>query len=283
MEQDRCSTGGPHVRATRTALPKRSRVSRIVGLACLATLVLPALASSSPAVLRPTITPAHGKRPTITPAHGKPFQATLGDWEGTVGGFPVSFQVKLASTPATGASHYSLNPLVALIPAGCPKVSYRYTEAIINSRNGTAIGAHGQLGLTKFGFTGSLTGARSATLSIPPGSHCGQLTWTLHPAKRAAVQSGIWRISLANGESSRFSVIGNGRLATGVQLPQALTRCNGASGGIDLFIGPSGRAMTDQPRVRASIRFGLTKATGQINAGGKGCASGPLSFTARRL
>jgi hypothetical protein len=275
MEQDRRSTGGPHVGPTGTGLPKRSRVSWIVGLACLATLALAALASSSPAA----------SPPTITPAHGKPFHPVLGDWEGTVGGFPVSFEVKLTSRkprPAT-RSHYSLNGVVALIPASCPKVSYRYTEALINARNGIAIGARGQLGLTKLGFTGSFTGPQSATLSTPPGGQCSQLTWTLHPAQRVAVESGTWRISLANGESSRFSVIGNGRLATGVELPQALARCNGATGAVDLFIGPSGRAVTDQPHVRASIRFGLTKATGQINAGGKGCPSGPLSFTARRL
>jgi hypothetical protein len=273
MQQDRRSTHGGHVGPIGTALPKRSRVSWIVGLACLTALALTALAWSAPAA----------SPPTITPAHGKPFHPTLGDWEGTAGGFPVSFQVKLTSTPATATSHYSVNPVVALIPAGCPRVSYRYTGALINSKHGTAIGPHGQLGLTKLGFSASFTGPRSATVSSPPGGHCGRLTWTLHPAKRAAVQSGTWRISLANGESSRFSVIGNGRLATGVQLPQALTRCNGATGGVDLFIGPSGRAATDQPHVRASIRFARTTASGQINAGGKGCASGPLSFTARRL
>ncbi|MGH2866512.1 MAG: hypothetical protein ACRDNK_02945 [Solirubrobacteraceae bacterium] len=256
---------------------RRSRVSWIVGLACLAALALPTLAWTAPG----------GSPPTITPAHGKSFHPALGDWEGTVGGFPVSFQVKLTGVKlasATAAAHYSLNAIVALLPAGCPKVSYRYTEAVINSTSGTAVGAHGQFGLTKFGFTGSFTGPRSATLSSPPGAHhCSPLSWTLHPVKRAPVRSGTWRISFANNESSRFGVIGNGRLAAGIKLPQALTRCNGASGAIDLFIGASGRAMTDQPRVRASIRFGLTRATGQINAGGKGCPSGPLSFTARRL
>lgn len=273
MERNRRSTDGPHVGPTGTALPKRGRMSWIVALVGLATLALLALASSSPAA----------SPPGITPAHGKPFHPTLGDWEGTAGGFPVSFRVKLKrGKPAKGASHYSLSPVVALLPAGCPKVSYRYSEAVMNSKRGIAIGAHGRLGLTPLGFSGSLTGPHSATLSTPSGGNCGRLTWTLHPAKRVAVEGGSWQISLANGESSRFSVIGSGRLAVGVQLPQALTRCNGASGGIDLFIGPSGRAATNQPHVRASIQFGLTTATGQINAGGKGCASGPLSFTARR-
>lgn len=251
----------PHGGAARWAL----------GLASALALIVPGLAASAPA-MRP---------PTITPPHGQPFRPALGDWEGTAGGFPVSFQLQLSGS---AAAPYSLAGIVALVPAGCPKVAYHYSEAVIDSKTGVAVGVAGGLGLTQFGFTGRFAGARSATMSTPFGNHhCGQLTWKLHPAHRATVQDGPWRVAFADGESSRFSVIGRGRLAAGLVLPKALRRCNGATGAIDLFIAASGRAGTDQPHVRASIRFTASKAAGQINAGGAGCASGPIAFTARRL
>ena len=274
MVHDRLKTGGCGHRGALRPWPRAAgrRARRAVGLGCAVALVGPALAISAPAA----------SAPTIAPAHGQPFRPTLGDWEGTVNGFPVSFELGLTGSATT--PHYAVNAIVALIPSGCPAVAYDYSEAVIDSQNGSPVGTKGQLSLTKFGYTGGFTGARTATLSTHYGAHrCGQLNWTLHPAHRTAVQSGTWRLTFANGESSRFSVIGTGRLATGISLPRALATCNGTRGTIDLFITAAGRAATARPTVRASFKFTHTKATGHIDAGGKGCSARSLAFTAKRL
>lgn len=251
---------------------RRKRTYWTTGVACVAIAAVPALAASAPSATAPD----------ITPVHGTPFRPALGDWEGNVGGFPASFQLQLIST-STGPQ-YSLRTVVTLIPVGCPKVSADYSGSIIDSTHGSVLGAHGRFRLGKFGYGGSFGGARSATLSTRYGKPaCGRLDWTLHPARRRPVQSGRWRIFFADGASSRFSVLGQGRLASGIHLPHALATCNGTTGTINLFIGASGRAAASLPHVRASVRFGYTKASGRLNAPGHGCPSGPISFTARRL
>jgi hypothetical protein len=253
-------------------LRRSKRACWTLGVTCLATIAVPALAASAPSATAPK----------VTPVHGKPFRPALGDWEGNVGGFPASFQLQLI--PTSTGPQYSLRTVVALIPVGCPRVSSDYSGSVIDSKRGAVLGAHGRFRLSKFGYAGSFTGARSATLSTRYGTPaCGHLGWTLHPARRRPVKSGTWRILFADGASSRFSVIGSGRLASGIHLPPALTTCNGATGTIGLFISASGRAATSQPEVRASARFGYTKASGRLDASGRGCTSGPVSFTARRL
>jgi hypothetical protein len=248
--------------------PRRARVSTIACLASLGALALVA----SPAL--------SAQAPTINPGQGKPFVPTLGDWEGTANGFPASFS--LVHTNRGGVRGYGINDVVALRPNGCPTASYRYSEAVIQSKLGAPLGSGGSLGLSRFGFGGNFVGARSATMSgrYRSGSCSGKLSWNMHPAKRTLVQAGAWRVRFADGESGSFNVLASGRLASSIEVPSALTSCDGVTGAVDLFIGTSGLAKVSQPNVHASIQFGRRSATGVFNAGGQGCADGPFHFTA---
>jgi hypothetical protein len=150
---------------------------------------------------------------------------------------------------------------------------------VLSSRLVNPLGRSGSLGLSRFGFGGDLLGARSATLSrgYRIGSCSGTLTWHMRPGVRRPIQGGLWRLRYADGGSSGFRVQAGGRLATKIDIPAALTSCNGVSGQVDLFIGPGGQASLSQRRLKVSIHFSRRAGTGQID-GGSGCSNGPLRF-----
>lgn len=246
-----------------------------------------ALALALAVALALAATPAlSSPRPSVVPRHGRPFVPVLGDWEGTVGGFPASFG--LAFDPklsAHGGRQYGFSSVVALRPNACPASSHRYSEDVITGGRLIGLGSFGTFALSGVGFAGSLTAAGSATLETEyhagsgTGSCRGMLSWRMHPANRRVVPDGRWKLSFRDGELESFQVQAGGRLATSLRLPSELTRCSGATGSVDLFIGPDGLARITQPGVQMSIRFSGSSATGKIN--GRGCARQPFHFSAR--
>jgi hypothetical protein len=222
-------------------------------------------------------------RPAVSNAKGKLFLPALGDWEGSVNGFPASFRLRYAHT-ASGALRYGLDKLAVLRPASCAVSPSRYQEDLIDSVNPNPLGRSGSLGLGRFGFGGQLNGARSATLTkrYRVDSCMGTLSWHMHPAKRVAVQDGRWRIRYRNGASGTFRVEAGGRVAAGIDIPSAVTDCNRLGGQFDLFIGPNGQAGLSQPNLRASIRFTKRRGSGTVDGGGRSCDKGPLRFNVSR-
>ena len=223
--------------------------------------------------------------PLIRPRTGHAFRPKLGDWEGTVDGFPASFQLSYdRSLPQhAGVPQYGLSHIVMLRPAGCPPNADHYAETIIDGQTPGEIGGFGTLALTRFGIDGSFTGARTATFSTgyATSSSCtGHLIWHMRPAVRHTVDDGAWSARFRDGETERFAVMAGGRLATGFTLPRLMTACNGLSGGLDVFIGASGTARYAGTTLLATIRFGARSASGTLNAAGHGCPGGPVRFTA---
>lgn len=222
---------------------------------------------------------ASGSAPAqLTPAHGGPFAPVRGDWEGSADGFPVSFQV---GTTGDASPRVTFDRLVALVPASCPVSASTYSEQIMDSTRPALVPANGTFKV--FAFSGAFTGPRTVKLSerYRSGRCTGTLRWTLHPARRTTVTDGTWRLRFAGGETATAHVAAGGRVLTGLRLPRALKACNGTSGNVDLFIGPSGRARLSSSAVRVAMRLARRSATGTVNAGGAGCRSGPISFTAR--
>jgi hypothetical protein len=250
------------------------------GWAVVALAGLSALAfSAAPALSAPTR--AGSSPPSITPGTGRPFVPATGDWEGTVSGFPASFDVRYdARNPR--APGYAFDKVLALVPAGCPVNPARYAEDVISAARPSPIQASGSFGLARLGFDGRLQGPASAVLSTRyrSGSCSGRLTWHMRPARRASVPDGRWRATFGDGERAVFGVRSGGRLATAIALPAALARCGGPAGGVDLFIGPSGQATLNRPDLRISIQFSGPRAYGRID-GGRRCPGGSLRVAAQ--
>jgi hypothetical protein len=221
----------------------------------------------------------HGgsSRPAITPRGGQPFRPTLGDWEGTVDGFPASFGLRYAAD-SSGRPRYGFNNVVALRPSGCPANASPYVEDVIASPRLIATARFGALGLAQAGFGGNLLGASSATLSrhYQTPTCSGTLSWHMHPAQRRPVHDGLWKASWSSGGSATFHVIAGGRLATGITVPGRVTACDGVTGQVDLFLAASGRAGLSEHGLNASLSFTGSAGSGQIDAGGRGCAGGPV-------
>ena len=223
---------------------------------------------------------ARSVAPAIRPPHGLPFHPTLGDWEGSIGGYSASFELAIAR----GRRHtgYGIRNLVVTEPQTCPARGSRYREALLTPGTPLRLAAFGSLGLARFGFGGGLSGSGSATLTraYRIGPCHGTLRWRMRPATRREVQDGPWRARFPGGATASFRVRGGGRLAIGITLPAALRACNGIVGGIDLFIGADGTASLSSADLRATMRFAGARATGTLNAPGRGCRHGPLRFTA---
>jgi hypothetical protein len=217
-----------------------------------------------------------GSRASITLRSGRSFRPTLGDWEGTVNGLPASFALSYGNTDRS--QPYGIADLVAVRPAACPARTGHNVEDVIAASVAAPLGAYGALGLGSFGLGGSLSGARSATLTR--AAVCGRtLSWNMHPASRRAVTDGVWTARYSGGGSTTFHVVGGGRLATAFVIPTALTRCNGLAGKLDIFVGPRGTATLSQSGLRVSIAFGRRSGSGRINSDGSGCAGGPFRFS----
>jgi hypothetical protein len=223
--------------------------------------------------------------PSITTRKGEAFLPTLGDWDGTVNGFPASFELTYdaSMTQPPGTPQYGLLHVVVLRPNVCPPTPGHYAESVVDGKLSSKIGKYGSLGLSRFSFGGGFTGPRTATLSshYNAGGCSGNLIWHMHPARRRPVDAGTWTLKFAGGESTPFTVLAGGRLATSIGLPKALTDCNGLEGAVDVFIAPNGVAKITQPSLKLTMRFSRRTASGQLNSGG-GCAGGPIRFTASR-
>jgi hypothetical protein len=241
---------------------------------------LPGLSAARPTAAGPELSPL----PTIKAHQGKPFVPILGDWEGTVNGFPASFQLRYdASLPQrAGTPQYGLMHVVVVRPNACPPRSSRYGEAVVDGQTASEIGPWGSLGLSRFDLGGGFTGRRSATLSgrFHLGSCSGRLIWNMHPVTRPQVDDGTWNVRFNSGATGKFTVMAGGRLATSVQIPAALTSCNGLEGAVDVFIAPDGSAKISNSALSLTMQFSRRTATGKLNSGGRGCAGGPIRFTA---
>jgi hypothetical protein len=222
--------------------------------------------------------------PRIQPRSGRAFVPSVGDWEGAADGFAASFELsydpllrRRAGIPQYGVSH-----VVLLRPDSCPVNPTSYAEEVIGGLTPGQIGAYGSLNLQSFGLLGTVTGAGSATVSgrYSALTCAGVLTWQMHPAQRVAVTDGLWTARFSDGESERFVVEAGGRLAVSLRLPVALARCNGLRGAVDLFIAADGTATYTGAGLVADVGFNGATAIGTLDSTGKGCAGGPVRFTA---
>jgi hypothetical protein len=254
-------------------------------IACLA---LGGLALVSTAAASPAPTPAGAEvaaAARIRPPHGKPFAPAVGDWEGTAGGFPASF--KLTNVPSfrvqLGLPPYGFSNLVTLNPDSCPARSGRYSEDALTSAHPSPVKRQGGFGLERFGFAGGLTGARRALLvrRFKVGGCSDRLTWHMHPAHRAPVRDGRWKVHYADGESGSFRVESGGRLAVHIVIPASLGKCGGPVGASDLFIGPRGQAAIHQAKLSLVMHFKRQTATGKVSDPARKCVR-PLGLTASR-
>jgi hypothetical protein len=252
-------------------------------------LVLVGSASTGARPLSSGTTPAAKANPSaatapIRPAHGKPFVPRLGDWEGTVNGFPASFA--LLSVPRFqaqfGRPPYGFTDVVLLRPATCPARPALHTEETITGPGAGMIRRSGSFLLQRFSFSGSLQGARSALLMGSfAGGHCsGRLIWHMHPADRAIVPDGTWKAHFSDGESSTFSVVAGGRLASHVVVPTGLHGCGAPTGAVDLFIGARGNAAIQTKGLSAGLHFSSGSATGRLSVPGASCSQPSLTMTA---
>lgn len=220
--------------------------------------------------------------PAVQPEHGRSFIPVQGDWEGTADGFAASFNliVDAVRQQRAGVPRYGIQDFVMLRPLACPPDPAHYGESILSGRLPSVLGDHGSLGLDRFGLAGALTGRRSATLAAGyslPSCH-GTLSWSMHPAVRRTVANGTWSVRYSDGEHSRFHVQAGGRLATSINLPHSIARCNGLMGTLDVFIGINGGSAITQSGVTLTLRFANGRAAGALSA--PGCSGGPIRMTA---
>lgn len=237
-------------------------------------------------------------RDPITPPHGRPYRPVTGNWEGSVDGTPISFQ--LIYDPSYKRFHmapYAYEDLTILnqgensyVP-GCPTAyGFQTSEVISEGTPAGLISTAGIFSARYFTAHGRLTGPRSALFtakekSPPIGLYwreCARtLTWHLHPAHRRPVADGSWELRFADGESERFTVSAGGRLALNLGLPATAGGCGAPFSEVDLFIEADRSAAFTDPQGGISVRmdFGAEgSATGQMTFGSPtACA---LAFTA---
>jgi hypothetical protein len=236
------------------------------------------------------IGPMRARHAPIISSDQRPFVPTVGDWEGTVEGYPASFQ--LIYEPANFALHlppYGFEDLATLTPSSCPLAANKYVEAVIAESELTPLGPGGSFPLASDGIAGGVHGPKSATLSrqfdtgagVRANGCRGTLTWAMHPANRQSVRDGSWTLRFADGESEPFTVSAGGRLAEGIAFPAAVAHCGGPFGDINLFIAPSGTATMREPGglFAASLSFTGANASGRFTAS-KRCGAFHLAMTA---
>jgi hypothetical protein len=232
------------------------------------------------------------RRLPIRPAHGRPFVPAIGDWEGSINGFPSSFE--LVYKPAFQIfrrAPYGFEDLTTIEPSSCPVSGSLYSEGVIGQQPDiTPLGLGGAFP-PGYSVSGAIRAAGVASLSAAFNTDpetgnplCrGTLRWTLHPASRHPVDDGSWTLRFANGESETLSVTGGGRLATGFSFPLALYQCGGPAGGVDLFVQASGDAVYSEPASGLTVRLSFAAAktaSGEITANTIGCGSYTLAMTA---
>jgi hypothetical protein len=230
--------------------------------------------------------------PAISSPGQSPFVPVIGDWEGSVDGFPASFELVYEPTYAYyGRPPYGFEDLTTIEPDSCPIAANRYSVSVVGQNDATPLGVGGSFPLAGEGITGAMLGASSATLSSTfdtgtgrGGASCaGTLTTAMHPANRRTVDDGAWTLRFADGESQTFTVSAGGRAAIGIDFPAALGRCGGPSGNLNLFIGATGTASLRGPRGAFALRLSFTganRASGRITAPAGRCHAFSLAMKA---
>ncbi len=226
--------------------------------------------------------------PPITSSRHGSFVPKVGDWEGTVGGYPASFELVYAPEyAALGRPSYGYEDLTTLDPSSCPLAANEYSVGVVGDEEPTPLGPGGSFPLAAEGIGGGIAGSSSATLSssFATGSRragcVGTLTRAMHPATRRTVQKGPWTLRFSDGESDSFQVTAGGRAATGIDFPPGLARCGGPRGNLNLFINATGAARLSGPRGSfvVALKFkGPRRASGRMTAPGSRC--GVLSLAA---
>ena len=230
--------------------------------------------------------------PAISVPGRSPFVPTVGDWEGSVDGFPASFELVYEPTYVDyGRPPYGVEDLTTIDPDSCPIAADRYSVSVVGQNDVTPLGVDGSLPLAGEGLSGGVLGPGSATLSngfdTGPGrggaSCSGTLTLAMHPAKRRMVDDGAWALRFADGETQTFTVSAGGRAAIGIDLPAALGRCGGPSGNLNLFIGAGATASLRGTRGAYALRLSFTganRASGRITAPTRRCRAFSLEMKA---
>jgi hypothetical protein len=275
-------------RPTRTGRRRRAVATSALAVGALAALTAANGASASAGGHTTTTTPgppAHSTPtgPPISLGGGKSVTPTLGDWEGTVGGLPASFDLTRDPRRAGGsAPPYGIDELVAITPSACPVSPAQVREVQLKSSGPVRLGAQGALGLGHIGFGGELTGNRTATLTraFHLAGCNGTQTWAMHPALRLPVSDGNWNLRMGSSPLGHFTVSDGGRLASAVPLSKDLELCEGLTGTVDVFIGPGGIATTDDPELQISLHFVKGVAHGTFTTRGKGCATRHIPVSA---
>jgi hypothetical protein len=270
----------------------RSRIGRraaCAGVIAAALLGSPAGAAATPAAATHEVVSA-ALPPISAPGQG-PFVPRVGDWEGTVGGYPASFELVYEPTyVAFGGPPYGYEDLTTVDPDSCPLAANRYSVGVVGEDDVTPMGVGGSFPLAGEGITGGIVGSSSATLSSSfdtgtgtGGAACrGTLMRAMHPATRRTVDDGAWTLRFADGESQTFTVSAGGRLAIGIDFPAALGRCGGPRGNVNLFIAAGGAASVRGPRGAYALRLsftGVNRASGRITAAGR-CRAFELAMKA---
>lgn len=210
-------------------------------------------------------------------SHGHRFVPTTGDWEGTVHGFPMSFE--LVKEPGSEPA-YGFDNVVMFTPSTCPADTGNFVEETVDDSVVQPVNRGGSFGISRYGIFGGLTGARSSQLvtkfTYPAGTNglkCpSRYVWHLRPSRRRAVQDGRWRLHFSDGETQTVGVHAGGRIVTGIRYPKALGSCESlwtsiVSSQLLLFVNPTGSASFTDPGVglQVTLRFTRRAAVGQMS------------------
>ncbi len=234
-------------------------------------------AAATAGLALPAVTGARG-RFTIVLDHHR-FVPVTGDWDGSTGGFAVSFELTYAPFLAGFPGHvpYQFEDLALSLPQSCPaNVDEGHYVEVIGNNFLSPLATGGSLGQSRYGITGGVTGARSGKLTMHlkflGATRCQDtLVWTIHPAHRHPVPGGHWRVRFGDGQTGSFTVTAGGRLTEGPALPSGFA-CN--TGAVDFFIPPNGAASTVSGSLRATLDFKGHSASGVLTGqipGGPSC------------
>jgi hypothetical protein len=190
----------------------------------------------------------------------------LGDWEAVArGGYRASFDLGRVR-PYPGRIPFGFKDLVLIESATCPRSLSTADVNVSSGRKFHPFGANGSFGLSAIGLAGRVTGARSAVLSAKydtgtaPGCR-GKLVWRFHPARRAPVADGKWRLQIGTSSPETFVVQAGGRVAENI----TLQTCSGYAS-IYFFIPPNAKASIVSPvGDQLSLAFTRRNATGQLS------------------
>jgi hypothetical protein len=253
--------------------------------------------TASAAVLALTAAPTAAARvgpasnlPPLRPSHnGHRYTPVTGDWEGTVDGLPVSFQLTKQPTfpERYGSTQYGFSNFVVAEPQSCSAPTEGpFSFATVEVGRYGQVGDNGSFNINQ--ISGGLTAPRTARLagSFRVGDASGQTctlsrSWTASPAHRNPVHDGSWTVRYGDGETGTFRVTAGGRLVSRLTPPNAALGVCGIepSGGLSAFIDTGGSALDQLPDVLTlSLQFSDRSATGTLTL--PGCTTATVPVTA---